>query len=450
VLSVSCDRGDTPSDTEMPTIEAAIGSSDSTKTEIMTEIETETTAPRDPTAYTDGLILELGGAGNLAAEVRFYDGTEVDVVIPSYYKGVPVTNICNGAFSSTAYSSHGHVNSQIESVYLPDTLIYIGEDAFFECDKLKSIHIPASVRTIEQQVFEGCTALESITVEEGNRFYRGEGNCLMEIATGKSMAGCRNSVIPDDAEIATGKIMAGCRNSVIPDDGTVRSIGYRAFYKQDQLTEIAFPSSLKIIEDEAFAECTTLKHVTGAEGLQEIGRYAFQNCRKLLDIPFCEGLKIISDEAFLNCQSLTAIRFPNSIEKVTFRVFSGCTGIREVILPAQEGSLGMSLFDYATSLKSVTIPEGYTYIGETFTDSGLEEVHLPSTMKEILNYAFRGCNSLHDVYYNGTKEQWLELVKDGNFPLGAEYFTLHCTDGDSLWEKQFWVGGFKEVPIVKK
>ena len=58
------------------------------------------------------------------------------------------------------------------------------------------------------------------------------------------------------------------------------------------LTGIQFPSSLEIIEEEAFSECKDLIKVIFAEGskLSEIEPSAFQGCTNLKDINLPKGL----------------------------------------------------------------------------------------------------------------------------------------------------------------
>ena len=68
------------------------------------------------------------------------------------------TVICNGAFSGC---------SDLESVELPENLIYIGDSAFGSCSALKSVNIPGSIGTIRSNTFSSCTSLETVYIGEG-------------------------------------------------------------------------------------------------------------------------------------------------------------------------------------------------------------------------------------------------------------------------------------------
>lgn len=73
-----------------------------------------------------------------------------DVVIPETVKGVPVTKIGDKAFFS---------NTEITSIALPETIKEIGEAAFQGCSALTQINLPDSIEVIGSSTFSGCIAL---------------------------------------------------------------------------------------------------------------------------------------------------------------------------------------------------------------------------------------------------------------------------------------------------
>ena len=75
-----------------------------------------------------------------------------------------------------------------------------------------------------------------------------------------------------------------------------------------------------------------------------------------------------------------------------------------------------------------TSPDGDSVIeidSNVFKDQGFTSVSFPSTMETIGRNAFSGCNSITDVYYDGTEAEWLANVeiKSGNDAIGKA--TLH-------------------------
>lgn len=71
-----------------------------------------------------------------------------------------VTRIGSGAFCSSAVSE----------VVLPESLLEIGDEAFFDCQNLRHISIPSGVRSISGDPFSGY-ALQSISVSGENAYF---------------------------------------------------------------------------------------------------------------------------------------------------------------------------------------------------------------------------------------------------------------------------------------
>ena len=154
----------------------------------------------------------------------------------------------------------------LESISIPDSVTRIGKKAFGRCFSLESINIPKSVTSIGEGVFEGCSKLESIAVEQGNPIYHSEGNCIIET---KSKT-----------------LIAGCKNSVIPDDGSVTSIGDRAFSWCSSLKSIVIPDSVTSIGDSAFSWCGSLTNIVIPDSVTSIGGWAFSDCKSLKTIKY--------------------------------------------------------------------------------------------------------------------------------------------------------------------
>ena len=140
--------------------------------------------------------------------------------------------IRGGAFSGFSFTS----------IELPDGIIYIDSFAFIDCHGITSIEIPKSVTAKGGDSFGGCINLENIIVQNGNPVYHSDGNCVIETASRT--------------------LIAGCKNSVIPDDGSVTSIFYNAFYYCAELKSITIPESVSSIYSGAFFGCYNLTSVT--------------------------------------------------------------------------------------------------------------------------------------------------------------------------------------------
>ena len=118
VLS-SCDKPNTDEDKEPPTTEYV----------------------------TNPLVFELNGYGYKVVDC---DKKAENAVIPSTYKGKPVTSIGDSAF---------YACNDLTSVTIPNSVTSIGDFAFYNCTSLTSITIGDSVTSIGDLAFDGCKSL---------------------------------------------------------------------------------------------------------------------------------------------------------------------------------------------------------------------------------------------------------------------------------------------------
>ncbi len=50
------------------------------------------------------------------------------------------------------------------SVEIPETVDFIGEQAFLDCESLETVNIPTKVTTLRRATFAGCTSLVEMTI----------------------------------------------------------------------------------------------------------------------------------------------------------------------------------------------------------------------------------------------------------------------------------------------
>ena len=148
----------------------------------------------------------------------------LSIVVPEEIDGYTVTKI-----ASWAFKEHKGV-----SVFLPETIEYIGEGAFAFCENLVGIsglEKCTNLKEIQQQTFRGCHRLNDISLPEG----------LEKI----------------------GKIaFISCyRLSSINIPSTVTIIDDGAFAINYSMTEIKIPASVEYIGTEAFEACMYLKSI---------------------------------------------------------------------------------------------------------------------------------------------------------------------------------------------
>ena len=215
----------------------------------------------------------------------------------------------------------------------------------------------------------------------------------------------------------------------IPD--TVTSLGNYAFHDFTKLKSIKIPDNLTSIGERAFWGCSSLISITIPNGVTEIGIGAFAWCSSLISITFPDSVTSLESWAFGGCSSLTNITIPGSVTSIREDDFSGCSGLTSITIPNSVTSIGDSAFSGCSSLTSITIPNGVTGIGYgTFGGcSSLTSITIPESVTSIVQSAFYKCSSLTNITYNGTQEQWNNIVKENLWNRNSSIKTITCTDG---------------------
>lgn len=152
------------------------------------------------------------------------------------------------------------------------------------------------------------------------------------------------------------------------------------------------------IREAAFAENTTLKKVTVADGVSVIDKYAFSQCASLTEVVLSASVSSVGENAFNGCEKLVSFTVEgNGLTSIGNSCFAGCTALESVSLPDSLEALGEYAFDSAESLKSIALPVSLEVLQRgVFRYSGLESIDL-SYVTDIYNEAFWGAVNLKTV-----------------------------------------------------
>jgi len=328
-----------------------------------------------------------------------------------------VTEIKNNAFVDC---------SSLAEITIPEGVTKIGNGAFFNCSSLTEITIPEGVTEIGNNAFAGCSSLTKLEVDKNNPKYYSENNCLI------------------DSESKT--LMAGCKNSIIPEN--VRIIGNNAFSGCSSLTEITIPESVTEIGESAFENCSSLIEIRVPASVTKIGDNAFTKCSSLtkLEVDKNNPKYYSENNCLIESESKTLIAgcknsiIPENVRIIGKNAFSDCSSLAEITIPEGVTKIGNSAFFNCSSLTEITIPEGVTDIGiNAFSNcSSLTEISLPKTVTSVEKSAFEGCSLLKNVYLsndNGVRCSFLpKQIESIDFDYIKKVVSLRRTP---IQQKQF-------------
>ncbi|WP_415286221.1 leucine-rich repeat domain-containing protein [Clostridium perfringens] len=320
-----------------------------------------------------------------------YHGNKTDIEIPSYIDGKEVTVIASMAFApKIPESSEDDMGEppegKLKSVKLPNTLKYIGEDAF-AFNQLTEITIPDSVTEIGRGAFERNT-LKSIKLSS-------------------------NLIKIEPCVFFHNKL----KSVIIPD--SVVEVGVSAF-NNNNLTSIKLSGNLIKIEPCAFSD-NKLELVTIPDSVTEIGFSAFSR-NNLTSIKLSDNLIKIEPCAF-SYNKLKSVIIPDSVVEVGGSAFQN-NNLTSIKWGRNLNKIGRNAFS-GNKLESVTIPDSVTEIDElAFSRNNLTSIKLGSNLKRIGDFAFSG-NKLESVIVpNSVTYLGCDVFKDN--PLKSKVIPKTC------------------------
>lgn len=228
----------------------------------------------------------------------------------------------------------------------------------------------------------------------------------------------------------------------------VNSIGNYAFYYCDKLLSINIPKGILTIGNHSFDNCLMLEEVIIPESTIDIGGWAFRQCRNLKKVTLAEGVINVGTWSFYGCSNLSNVMIPSSVENIGSSAFLACRGLTEILvnpnnayyydndgvlfnkseksllcypqgrtdteyyIPIGVEKIENNAFHGSFYLSNVIIPNGVTSIGGGVFQgcTNLASVTIPKSVEIINQYAFSVCRSLTQVFYNGTIEEWNNII----------------------------------------
>ena len=106
----------------------------------------------------------------------------------------------------------------------------------------------------------------------------------------------------------------------------------------------------------------------------------------------------VSKELFRGNQSVRKVNMPASLQIIKKDAFNGCENLRTVSLHYGLKEIRTRAFCFTPKLTAIEFPESLTRIGhDSFWGSGLKEIRIPGSVKDIEPYTFAECRSLKRV-----------------------------------------------------
>ena len=267
-------------------------------------------------------------------------------------------------------------NQVIEEVILPDTLVNISGDTFYNSASLKKVNIPKNVKFMGNNPFAGCPNIE--VINESPYF-----NLVDGILYNKDFT--RLIYYPISKKDDRYEIKEGCR-----------ILGKHSFYLCDNLKEVVIPSSIIKLENNPFSGCNqiTLNNKSPYYHVEDSVIYdrdysSVIGCLNSIDTDclVLKDVKRICRNSFWNCKGIRKIVFPKTLEDIGYNPFVSCSNIE-----FESNSENYMVYDNAlyTADKSklVCYPAKYA----------IGDIYLPDEVITLERGAFSGCDRMTNIH----------------------------------------------------
>ena len=390
--------------------------------------------------------------------------TDSEYVIPN-----SVTSIDSSAFENC---------TSLTSVTIPDSVTSIGEDAFRSCTSLTSVTIPNSITSIDSSVFEYCTSLTSVTIPNSvtsiasyafykTAYYNDESNwdngvlyisdCLID--TNYNFDSITDYIIKDGTRIIANCAFEDCTSlTSVTIPNSVTSIGSNAFYNTAYFKDkLNWENGVLYLSNYLIKATPTNNDYTIKKGTILIADSAFRGCTSLTSIIISDGVTSIGEYAFSGCRSLTSVTIPNSVTSIGDCAFDECKNLTDIYYSgtkkewkAMKAMKAMSYSNYILSCAVIHCSDGFLcnnktvivdkvkyilkdennacvdgYVGNSTSVTIPDKITVYGFDTPVTDIKAWTLDNLTDVYFTGTKAQWIELTG------GNCYFNyiVHCSDG---------------------
>ncbi len=171
-------------------------------------------------------------------------------------------------------------------------------------------------------------------------------------------------------------------------------------YKNDTIEKIVLPETVKEIGACAFVKCVALKEVVLPSSLEHIRYQAFFGCTSLKSIHIkSDCLDGTSYNAFAGCGIESAVL--ENVTTVPYECFAGCK-LKSITLPSSVKNIENSAFSGCDLLETVILNDGLEKIySNAFKSTAIKEIVIPGTVKELTENVFSECSSLEKITFNG-------------------------------------------------
>ncbi len=360
----------------------------------------------------------------------------------------------------------------ITEVHLGIGVKEIGSQAFANCSGLYYVSLPSTLEEISGKAFENCTKLLLIDNRSDMELKAGEAYNDLQVDNHAIMISVDQTVLPERTEAGELFIRHSSRDGSkwmlisvneeaeclsLPEayQGERYTISDSLFTTRARCVSLVIPDSVaneaqrerirklnglcetpsteeerRILTDE---QGVVYAYSQGTEGTVEIYGYGGDGPNVTLDFPNADSILLtdyafaydeqmesitvrqdatVGEGAFFRSQSLRTIVFEGDVA-MEDEAFYNAEGLEAVTVQGR-ATMGMQAFTYCLSLTDFSVGEVSDIPWRCFEGCySLQTVGLGQGLQTLEHHAFYLCDSVEEIYYEGSATSWAKISMDG-------------------------------------
>lgn len=326
-----------------------------------------------------------------------------DNVNPEYCNIARNDAICKFDFVNEKYESVGYLsrtgegrfqNSDVKTCILLCSMNDVSDNTFKDCKSLEEYGNYEFMSRIGEQAFDGCTSLPKIVI-------------------GSHVNKIEPSAFSNCSSASTLEFISGNVNSNKPYDSDSNSGGC---------------SNLSSLSNNTFSGCSSLRYtringitididgIVIPSNIKEIGSSCFSNCTSIINLYLNKQTQTVDSESnningglgsasFYHCRSLTGISGFSCINYIKLQTFMSCSSLTKIDDSSNVLEIGESAFEWDRNLKTINLPNCHFVGRQAFSQSGIEEIDLPS----LEDFEVMKNNMVTNVYHTNHNGEYCAL-----------------------------------------
>lgn len=254
--------------------------------------------------------INIGTGVASIGEAAFSGSKTAEVAIPNGNAAYRV-NADGNLYTADNLTIVAYLGNHQDAAYTLATGVNtIAAGAFYGHPFLGRMTFDATVINIGKEAFFACDKLESIAVND----FMDEASFLAEVTVGENWSGSAEVIFSGlswDIGVTKGAMTA-----------TLYSDGRLAITGSGLMKNWASASAV-----DWYSKRNTITKVTFDGDIQSIGAYAFSGCESLSDCVLPDSVSNIGQYAFFDCKGITFFRVPDKVTTINTYTFANCTSL---------------------------------------------------------------------------------------------------------------------------